>query len=383
MKTELGADNMNDQPSRSSKMSPERHTQACCPPCGTRYAPVEILSSPESGTKRRKTANTPQVARQKPHKVSRQTESVNYNGISGQELTKTLAEPTDIKASKKRYYAVAIGATPGVYTDWPSAAEQVHGFRGAKHKKFKSEEDALSYVAEIRKSIGVAPWTFPDTDKRSKSMMLEHEPYSRSVPALQPTAQMSFDSGYNSNGTDYTLTPFGPSSPPAAVGGIGQDCIPLNDGPKLVPEQQHVVDLIVQGYNVFYTGSAGCGKSTILKAFVKQLQQRGKRVKIVAPTNLAALNVGGQTTWNFAGWTPDSMKIRIEKLMENSRGKESWKKFDETDVLVIDEISMIENLQFERLNMIMKASRGAKYGEGAFGGVQLVVTGDVSYHRCR
>ncbi|KAJ4992662.1 ATP-dependent DNA helicase PIF1 [Stagonosporopsis vannaccii] len=150
----------------------------------------------------------------------------------------------------------------------------------------------------------------------------------------------------------------------------------LDDGPKLVPEQQHVVDLILQGHNVFYTGSAGCGKSTILKAFVKQLQNRGKRVKIVAPTNLAALNVGGQTTWNFAGWTPDSMKIHIEKLKKNSLGKESWKKFDETDVLVIDEISMIENLQFERLNVILKHSRGEKHGGGAFGGIQLIVTGD-------
>jgi hypothetical protein len=49
-----------------------------------------------------------------------------------------------------------------------------------------------------------------------------------------------------------------------------------------------------------------------------------------------------------------------------------------TDVLVIDEISMIENLQFERLNEVMKASRAGK-ATGPFGGVQVVVTGDVSH----
>jgi ATP-dependent DNA helicase PIF1 len=148
--------------------------------------------------------------------------------------------------------------------------------------------------------------------------------------------------------------------------------------PTLSAEQKHVVDLIVAGENVFYTGSAGCGKSTILKAFVKELKAQGKMVRVVAPTNLAALNVNGQTTWNFAGWTPDSMKKPLDKLMAAAHGKEVWERFDNTDVLVLDEISMVENLQFERLNEIMKASRGEKFGGGPFGGAQVVVTGDVS-----
>jgi ATP-dependent DNA helicase PIF1 len=147
----------------------------------------------------------------------------------------------------------------------------------------------------------------------------------------------------------------------------------------LSAEQQRVVDLIVDGgKNVFYTGSAGCGKSTILKAFVPLLKKQGKNVRIVAPTNLAALNVGGQTTWNFAGWTVDSMNKSLDVLKAAAHGKETWKKFDMTDVLVIDEISMIENLQFERLSEVMKASRAGK-ATGPFGGVQVVVTGDVSH----
>lgn len=155
------------------------------------------------------------------------------------------------------------------------------------------------------------------------------------------------------------------------------DEVAVDPEPKLSPEQQKVVDLIVQGHNVFYTGSAGCGKSTILKAFVKILEGRGQRVRIVAPTNLAALNVNGQTTWNFAGWTPDSMKRPLDKLMQAAHGKEVWERFDTTDVLVIDEISMVENHLFERLNEIMKASRGEKFGGGPFGGCQIIVTGDV------
>jgi ATP-dependent DNA helicase PIF1 len=159
--------------------------------------------------------------------------------------------------------------------------------------------------------------------------------------------------------------------------------IPLSKvEPTLVPEQQQVVDLILEGHNVFYTGSAGCGKSTILKAFVGQLKARGRKVTILAPTNLAALNVDGQTTWNFAGWTPDSMKKPLKKLKENAFGNKVHERLTDVDVVVIDEISMIENLQFERLNEVMKYARDhTNSGKGAFGGAQIVVTGDVSTAR--
>lgn len=72
------------------------------------------------------------------------------------------------------------------------------------------------------------------------------------------------------------------------------------------------------------------------------------------------------------------MKKPLDKLMQNAHGKEVHERFNNTDVLVLDEISMVENLMFERLNHIMKASIGEKYGGGAFGGIQVIVTGDVS-----
>jgi DNA replication protein DnaC len=60
-------------------------------------------------------------------------------------------------------------------------------------------------------------------------------------------------------------------------------------------EQQKGVDLILDGRNVFYTGPAGTGKSHVLRAFVGQLEAQGKHVYITAPTNLAALKIGGVT----------------------------------------------------------------------------------------
>lgn len=150
------------------------------------------------------------------------------------------------------------------------------------------------------------------------------------------------------------------------------------DEPELCPEQAELVSLIEQGKNVFYTGSAGCGKSTVLKAFVRRLRDSGKKVRIIAPTGRAALNVGGSTTWTFAGWTPNSHKLPIETIMQGAHGKNVFRRLKKTDVLVIDEISMVENLHFERLNILMKAARHNPNlaAQPAFGGCQIVVTGD-------
>lgn len=153
---------------------------------------------------------------------------------------------------------------------------------------------------------------------------------------------------------------------------------PPPDEPDLCPEQAELVSLIEQGHNVFYTGSAGCGKSTVLKAFVKRLRESGKQVRIVAPTGRAALNVGGSTTWTFAGWTPNSHKLPIDRIKQGAHGKSVYERLTNTDVLVIDEISMVENLHFERLNILMKTARynPSLPVQPAFGGCQIVVTGD-------
>jgi hypothetical protein len=148
--------------------------------------------------------------------------------------------------------------------------------------------------------------------------------------------------------------------------------------PDLCPEQRDLVYLIVNGANVFYTGSAGCGKSTVLKAAVRQLRAEGKRVQIVAPTGRAALDIGGQTLHSFAGLTPDSLKMPLNKLREKAHGKILNKRFKLTEVLIIDEISMVENHFLERLNEMIKEARG---NNEAFGGMQVVVLGD--FYQCK
>lgn len=161
----------------------------------------------------------------------------------------------------------------------------------------------------------------------------------------------------------------GNSSPPSSqLPKLGEVAVVLTD------EQEHIVSQICLGNrNIFYTGSAGSGKSTVLMAARARLRSIGKRIAVVAPTGRAALDIDGTTIWSFAGWQPDSMKKTLKELEKLVKGRFTLQRMRELDVLIIDEISMVENHFFERLNCIMKAARG---DDRAFGGVQLIATGD-------
>lgn len=212
-----------------------------------------------------------------------------------------------------------------------------------------------------------AQWT-----KRQKELEFP-EPLSSSDP-------IALDSG---NGSDGKHTPS--SRAPMVPTGPSKE-------PVLSAEQREVVELAAQGRNIFYTGSAGCGKSTVLHAIRRRLESMGKRVHVVAPTGMAALAVNGSTTWRYVGWSPDSLKQPLEVLqmaiIGNRNKRIVRKRLQGTDVLIIDEISMIENLFFRRLSEVMSYVRGRSpfFGpdsfptnskfDGPFGGVQVIVTGD-------
>ncbi|KAI1176586.1 hypothetical protein F4777DRAFT_264383 [Nemania sp. FL0916] len=124
----------------------------------------------------------------------------------------------------------------------------------------------------------------------------------------------------------------GPSEDPPQIR------IPFQE-PQLCAEQAELVEIISSGRNVFYTGSAGCGKSTVLKAFTRRLRDRGLQVDIVAPTGISALNVGGSTTFVYAGWNLNSFRLPLQELRNGAHAKYVRKRLRDTDVLVIDEIS--------------------------------------------
>jgi ATP-dependent exoDNAse (exonuclease V) alpha subunit len=135
---------------------------------------------------------------------------------------------------------------------------------------------------------------------------------------------------------------------------------------SLSSEQQAVLDLIESHNNhLFITGKAGSGKSTLLKAFKSSTK---KRVVVLAPTGIAALNVGGQTIHSFMQLST-SLKLDERKL---SHQKTTLLK--SLDAVIIDEISMV---RADVIDAIDRRLRQARSCQLAFGGVQLIMFGDL------
>ncbi|RGP73082.1 ATP-dependent dna helicase pif1 [Fusarium longipes] len=150
-------------------------------------------------------------------------------------------------------------------------------------------------------------------------------------------------------------------------------------GPTLCPEQQDLVDLIMSGRNVFFTGSAGCGKSTVLKAAIDLLKDQDKNVVVAAPTGKAALNIDGMTLYSYLSWVPDFREKDlhgISSILYGKSGRNTRKRLRETDVLIIDETSMVENNFLSRMEYVLRHIRQDHRGELPWGGLQLIVTGD-------
>ena len=146
----------------------------------------------------------------------------------------------------------------------------------------------------------------------------------------------------------------------------------------LVDEQRQLLELAGRGKDIFFTGAAGTGKSTVLKAIVSLLKECELNVRVIAPTGIAALGLElhATTLHTYAGLTPLLCKNPLKDLRRKAHGRQIWKCFNQTDVLIIDEISMVLSNMLTRLSAMMDDAVGPGKERTPFGGVQLIVTGD-------
>ncbi|KAF7331703.1 ATP-dependent DNA helicase PIF1 [Mycena kentingensis (nom. inval.)] len=142
-------------------------------------------------------------------------------------------------------------------------------------------------------------------------------------------------------------------------------------------EQAAILKQVVsEGKNVFFTGSAGTGKSLLLRAIITALKKKhGKlnnAVSVTASTGMAASNIGGMTlhAWGAIAPTPTEINHQVSCIKKCRPALQRWQK---TKVLVIDEVSMVDGPLFSR---ICKLAQMIRKNDRPFGGIQLVVTGD-------
>ena len=142
-------------------------------------------------------------------------------------------------------------------------------------------------------------------------------------------------------------------------------------------EQKHIVDLVVnKRKSVFFTGSAGTGKSVLLRQIIQELRKlfirKPDSLAVTASTGLAACNIGGVTLHSFAGigLGKDNVDELVKKIKKQTKSRNRWLA---TKVLIIDEVSMVDGELFDKLEQI---ARRIKNNGRPFGGIQLVITGD-------
>ncbi len=136
---------------------------------------------------------------------------------------------------------------------------------------------------------------------------------------------------------------------------------------KLGKDQLAVMDAIIHSdEHCFITGRAGTGKTVLLEAF---RDSSTKKLVVVAPTGVAAINVRGQTIHSLFRVPPGFHGDRSPDINEKLKTLLSA-----IEVLVIDEVSMVRADLLDFIDRSLRIARGAK--DTPFGGVQVVMFGD-------
>ena len=132
----------------------------------------------------------------------------------------------------------------------------------------------------------------------------------------------------------------------------------------ITEEFQHCLTEVQRGANLFVTGKAGTGKSTLLRLICDS--NKDKEVAVVAPTGVAALNVNGETIHRHFAFRPD--------LTPDLKRYGPPDHLADIDILVIDEVSMV---RADLMDMVSRAMQFARKSWEPFGGVQVVLIGDL------
>lgn len=135
-------------------------------------------------------------------------------------------------------------------------------------------------------------------------------------------------------------------------------------------EQGLALEVMLDGQSVLLTGPAGSGKTYTLNEFIRRAKKSGKHVSVTATTGLAATHLNGSTIHSWSGMgIHDELPAKFFDHLSKAR-RETIQK---TDVLVIDEISMLHDY---RLDMVNEIAKKVRENDAPFGGIQVILCGD-------
>jgi len=135
-------------------------------------------------------------------------------------------------------------------------------------------------------------------------------------------------------------------------------------------KQGIALEVMLSGESVLLTGPAGAGKTFVLNQLIRLAKSEGKHVSVTATTGLAATHLGGTTVHSWSGiGVADSLHSGFVDNIAKGRREI----IEKTDILIIDEISMLHDF---RLDMVDEICRIVRKKDEPFGGIQIVMSGD-------
>ncbi len=138
---------------------------------------------------------------------------------------------------------------------------------------------------------------------------------------------------------------------------------------KFSKEAKRAIKLIQNtNRNIFVTGKAGTGKSTLLEYIRSMIDHK---IIVLAPTGIAAINVNGDTIHSFFTLKPGYEKDEAKKMKIDKRKQEKFKRIK---TIMIDEISMVRADLLDAIDIVLR--RACKNTQ-PFGGVQMIFFGDL------
>lgn len=136
--------------------------------------------------------------------------------------------------------------------------------------------------------------------------------------------------------------------------------------------QSRALDILKTGASVFLTGEPGAGKTHTINQYVTYLRQHGVEPAITASTGIAATHIQGQTihSWSGIGIRATLFSYDLDQIASTEY---IVRRIQKTQVLIIDEISMIDA---QTLDMVDTVCREIRHSDEPFGGIQVVLVGD-------
>jgi hypothetical protein len=265
--------------------------------------------------------------------------------------------------------------------------ETKSNFYGIKEKmKFSDlEKDKTGFTPELKRIYNRESEINLNEEQNDYSENI-YSTFARDLPIPPSQRMMNHRPTISSKSVPVALPPPPPTSQvqsqPSIVRNLNQETT-FQKTIELSEEQDLILQKAVAGESFFLTGAGGCGKSFLLKKMIEQLLAKYKHspdsVYVLAPTGLAAFAVGGMTIHQYLTIPViDFDDVANAANNQSIITKTKEKKFiiqrcQQTRVIIIDEISMLDPRLFELLNGILQQTRKSTQ---SFGGVQLVVSGD-------